>query len=99
MFKKEKWRLDAFMEYNGEFSFEDLAPSQQNNAFLYAKDKNGNPFSPSWHTLNFAAQYQITGDLQLTATLENITDQRYRSYSSGIAAPGRNLIIAASFKF
>lgn len=99
LFKKEKWKLDAFMEYNGQFSFEDLAPSQQNNPFLYAKDKNGNPFSPSWHTLNFAAQYQITGDLQLTATLENITDQRYRSYSSGIAAPGRNLIIAASFKF
>jgi len=99
LFKKEKWKLDAFLEYNGQFSFEDLAPSQQNNAFLYAKDKNGNPFSPSWHTLNFTAQYQITDDLQLTATLENIADQRYRSYSSGIAAPGRNLIVAASFKF
>jgi hemoglobin/transferrin/lactoferrin receptor protein len=99
MFKKEKWRLDAFMEYNGQFSFEDLAPTQQNNAFLYAKDKNGNPFSPSWHTLNFAAQYQITDDLQLTTTLENITDQRYRPYSSGIAAPGRNLIISASYNF
>jgi hemoglobin/transferrin/lactoferrin receptor protein len=99
MFKKEKWRLDAFMEYNGQFSFDDLAPTQQNNAFLYAKDKNGNPFSPSWHTLNFAVQYQITDDLQLTTTLENITDQRYRPYSSGIAAPGRNFIISASYNF
>ena len=99
LFKKEKWKLDAFVDFNGEFDFEDLAPSQQSNDFLYAKDANGNPFSPSWYTLNLAGQYQITSDLELTATLENITDQRYRQYSSGIAGAGRNLIVAASFKF
>ncbi|MEM7085662.1 MAG: TonB-dependent receptor [Bacteroidota bacterium] len=99
IFKKEKWKLDAFVDFNGQFDFEDLAPSQQSNAFLYALDENGNPFSPSWHTLNIASQYQITDDLQLTATLENITDQRYRQYSSGIAGAGRNLIVAASYKF
>ncbi|MEL6811549.1 MAG: TonB-dependent receptor [Bacteroidota bacterium] len=99
IFQKHKWKLDGFVEYNGQFDFEDLAPSQQNNAFLYALDSNGNPFAPSWYTLNLAGQYQITSDLQLTATLENITDQRYRAYSSGIAAPGRNLILAASYSF
>ena len=36
---------------------------------------------------------------QLNAVLENISDQRYRTYSSGISAPGRNLIIAANYKF
>ncbi|GAB5400943.1 MAG: TonB-dependent receptor [Aureisphaera sp.] len=99
LFKKEKWKLDGFVEYNGQFDFEDLAPSQQNNAFLYALDDNGNPYAPSWYTVNFAGQYQITEALQLTATLENLTDQRYRPYSSGIAAPGRNLIVAASYSF
>ncbi|NND62442.1 MAG: TonB-dependent receptor [Flavobacteriaceae bacterium] len=99
LFQKEKWKLDAFVDYNGKFDFEDLAPSQQNNAFLYALDAEGNPYSPSWYTLNFAAQYQITDELRLTTTLENITDQRYRPYSSGIAAPGRNLIISAGYKF
>lgn len=99
IYNKEKWKLDAFVDFNGQFAFEDLAPSQQNNAFLYALDANGNPFSPSWYTLNLAGLYQLTPDLQLTATLENITDQRYRTYSSGIAAAGRNLIVAASYKF
>ena len=95
----EKLKLDAFAEYNGQFDFEDLAPSQQNNDFLYAKDRNGNPFSPNWYTLNFGAQYNITDALQLNAVLENITDQRYQPYSSGITAPGRNLIMAASYAF
>jgi len=99
IFTKGKWKFDAFGEYNGQFDFEDLAPSQQNNAFLYALDSDGNPFSPSWYTVNFGAQYQVTEALQLNASLENITDQRYRQYSSGVASPGRNLIVAASYKF
>ena len=36
---------------------------------------------------------------ELNATLENITNQRYRTYSSGIAAPGLNLIVALSYYF
>jgi len=99
IYSNNKWKFDAFGEYNGQFDFEDLAPSQSNNDFLFAKDANGNPFSPNWYTLNFGAQYQITEALQLNATLENITDQRYRPYSSGIAAPGRNLIVSANYKF
>lgn len=95
----KKLKLDAFAEYNSQFDFEDLAPSQQNNAFLYAKDGNGNPFAPNWYTLNFGAQYQVTQALQINAVLENITDQRYRPYSSGISAAGRNLIVAASYAF
>ena len=98
-YKKAKLTLDAFVEYNGQFDFEDLAPSQQNNAFLYAADQNGNPYAPKWHTLNFSAQYKYSKSLQLNATLENITDQRYRPYSSGLSAPGRNLIVAATYTF
>lgn len=99
IYDRKKWKIDAFFDFNGEFDFEDLAPSQQNNAFLYAKDENGNPYSPFWYTLNLAGQYEIMDGLSMTAALENITDQRYRPYSSGIAAPGRNLILAATYHF
>jgi hemoglobin/transferrin/lactoferrin receptor protein len=92
-------KLDAFAEYNGQFDFEDLAPSQAANDFLYAKDSNGNPYSPKWYTLNIGAQYDLTEDLQLNTVLENITNQRYRPYSSGITAAGINLIVAASYSF
>ena len=95
----KKLKLDAFAEYNGQFDFEDLAPSQAANDFLYAKDSNGNPYSPKWYTLNIGAQYELTSNLQLNAVLENLTDQRYRPYSSGIAAAGLNLIVAASYSF
>ncbi|GER58496.1 hypothetical protein ULMA_06040 [Patiriisocius marinus] len=99
IYGKGKFKFDAFAIFNGQFDFQDLAPSQVSNDYLYAKDEDGNPYSPRWYTLNFGAQYQLTEALHLNATLENITDQRYQTYSSGIAAPGRNLILAASYKF
>ncbi|MBP2834109.1 TonB-dependent receptor [Aquimarina sp. U1-2] len=96
-FSSPKLTIDAFAIYNGQFDFEDLALSQRSNDFLYAKDENGNPYSPSWYTLNLRTQYQITDHLQSIVSLENITDQRYRPYSSGIAGAGRNFIVSLKY--
>ncbi len=98
-FTSKKLMIDAFAIYNGEFDFEDLAPSQQNNDFLYAKDENGNPYAPSWYTFNLRTQYQISDNLKGIVSVENITDQRYRPYSSGIAGAGRNFIASLKYSF
>ncbi len=97
IWKNEKLLFDAFLVYNNELSFNQLAPSELSKDYLYAKDKNGNPYAPSWHTINFRTQYNWNNKFSITASLENITDQRYRPYSSGISAPGRNLILALKY--
>ena len=96
---KDKLSFDAYLVYNNELSFNQLAPSELSKDYLYAKDSNGNPYAPSWYTFNLRAQYQYKDKLTLTGSLENITDQRYRPYSSGISAAGRNLIIAIQYAF
>jgi len=95
----QKFKISLFANFNGEIAFEDLAPSEQNKPFIYAIDENGNPFSPSWYTLNLRTQYKISSSLETNIALENMTDQRYRMYSSGIAAPGRNLIMSVRYLF
>jgi len=97
IWKKNKLQLDAFAEYNNELSFNQLAPSEIEKDYIYALDSNGNPYAPSWYTLNFRAQYQINDASTVTASLENITDQRYKTYSSGIASAGRNFIISLKY--
>ena len=97
--KKNNLKLDAFVDYNGTHDFEDMAPSEIAKPYLYLLDKNGNPYAPSWYTLNFTGQYDITSALQLTTSIENITNQRYRPYSSGIVAPGTNLIVSMQYSF
>ena len=97
VYTKNNFKLDAFAVYNNALSFYQLAPSEIEKDYLYAKDVNGNPYSPSWYTLNFRSQYQLSKSLNITASLENITNQRYRTYSSGIAAAGRNFILSLKY--
>ncbi|UKM65304.1 TonB-dependent receptor [Flavobacteriaceae bacterium GSB9] len=97
IWKKNTMKMDLYANYNGSLSFDQLAPSETEKDYIYALDTNGNPYSPSWYTLNFRTQYQIGTSTTITASLENITDQRYKTYSSGIAAAGRNLILALRY--
>jgi len=99
IWKNQRFQTDFFLNYNGEIAFEDLAPSERSTAFQYDLDENGNPFSPSWYTLNFRSQYNLSNTLKASFTLENITNQRYRTYSSGISAPGTNLILSLGYRF
>jgi len=91
--------LEMYAQYSGEVAYEDLAVSEQGKPELYAPDGNGNHYSPSWYTLNLKASYQISKSWKINAGMENLTDQRYRPYSSGIAAPGRNFILSLSARF
>lgn len=78
------------LDYNGEVSYANLPPSEIGKPYLYALDPNGNPYAPSWTDLSLGVVYELTSLLTVRAGIDNILDQRYRTYSSGIAAPGRN---------
>lgn len=94
IYSQQNLKLDWSVIYNGEISYSEMPEEEQGKNYMYAKDKNGNPYSPAWYTINFKAQYQITENLSVSGGVENITDQRYRPYSSGIVAPGRNFILS-----
>jgi hemoglobin/transferrin/lactoferrin receptor protein len=70
-----------------------MAPSEQEKNHMYATDSNGNPYSPAWWTLNVKGLYRVKNFGTLNFGIENILDVRYRPYSSGIVAPGRNFIV------
>ncbi|MBL7860280.1 MAG: TonB-dependent receptor [Cyclobacteriaceae bacterium] len=98
-FKKPKYQVVFYSNLNGQILFDDLALSERADSHLYARDNNGNPYAPSWSTLNLKGTYHVTSFLKLDAGIENILDERYRPYSSGISAPGRNLLFTLRFKF
>jgi hemoglobin/transferrin/lactoferrin receptor protein len=71
-----------------------MAPSETEKPYLYSTDKNGNPWSPGWYTLNLKMSYRFVNRVTVMAGVENILDHRYRPYSSGIVAAGRNFIVS-----
>jgi len=96
-FRKDKLGAVLYAVYNGEISYSDLSPSEYEKDYLYAKDENGNIYCPSWYTLNLKLSYRLLDNVEAYLGVENITDQRYRPYSSGITAPGRNFIGSLRF--
>ena len=99
IYRKGPLLFDLFANYSGEISYDDLAVEERGKPHLYAIDDNGNPYSPSWYTANIEVTADLDDDIQLTGGLYNITDQRYRTYSSGINAPGRNLVLTLRAAF
>lgn len=81
--------------YNSIISNNNLAPSEAAKTFIYAKDANGKPYSPAWYTINSKASYKINSlKTVINIGCENITNQLYRPYSSGIVASGINFIFS-----
>lgn len=93
-YARKKLDSEFFLRFNGNRKFENLPPSERNKPHLYAADG-----SPAWYTLNLRTSYQLSGFLLATAALENILDHHYRTYSSGISAPGRNFVFSLRAKF
>lgn len=91
--------LQLYSIYQGERAHSELALSERSKTEVYALDENGNTYAPSWYTLNFKALYQFTDTFTLSAGIENLMDKRYRPYSSGISAPGRNFFISLKANF
>jgi hemoglobin/transferrin/lactoferrin receptor protein len=48
--------------------------------------------SLGWHTINYYSSYSLSETFDLDVAVENILDLHYRPFSSGISAPGRNII-------
>ncbi|RYC67143.1 TonB-dependent receptor plug domain-containing protein [Spirosoma sordidisoli] len=94
-----KLRLEVYAVYNDAVTNAELPQEELGKDYMYALDAMGKPYTPAWYTLNLKGQYSLNRYLTVNAGLENITDQRYRPYSSGISAAGRNLIISLRGRF
>jgi hemoglobin/transferrin/lactoferrin receptor protein len=95
IYQLRKLKLEVYSEYNFDKPASDMPDSEIiDKAQLYTA--NG---TPGWVTLNLKAQYVINKYISAQIGLENIFDQHYRPYSSGISAPGRNTIFAIRGRF
>jgi hemoglobin/transferrin/lactoferrin receptor protein len=99
MYGVKNLKLDFYAQYSGGVGFADMPEEEKGKTEIYAADKEGNPYSPSWYTLNFKVSQKISDDIIISGGIENLTDQRYKPYSSGMAGAGRNFIISLRTSF
>ena len=106
-FKKNKIELGAAVRFNSKKDIEDfnitegidnhdLTPIIDPNAVIDTDKYYG---SPSWMTIGVTSNYLMNDTFSIQARLDNIFDEHYIEFASGISAPGRNVSVSfvASF--
>ena len=53
----------------------------------------------SWVTIGVNGRYIISTTFSLRARLDNLLDQHYIEFASGVASPGRNLSVSFRANF
>jgi hemoglobin/transferrin/lactoferrin receptor protein len=85
----KKFKGDFYVMYNGWKRISQYSPSGEDNE-QYATSWG----MPSWYTLNLKLSYQVIRNVNIELGMENILDENYRKFASGISSPGRNIIVA-----
>ncbi len=93
-YAKRNIKINYYLNYNGKKDISKFSPSELNKLYLYTKDG-----SPGWVTNNISFNYNINYLAKINFSCENIFDIHYRTYSSGISAPGRNFNIGLNMSF
>lgn len=94
IYKATRFEGEFFVRYNGTKKLVNYSPSGEDN-LQYANAAIG---MPSWFTLNLRVGYNITNNFRLTLACENMSDNHYRIFASGVSAPGRNFIVSLRYK-
>ncbi len=91
-YRQNHFFLDTYVIYQGWKNAADFSP--------FGEDNEGEATEygfPSWWTLNLNAGVQAGSHLDLMLAVENLFDQFYKPYASGISAPGRNFILTLRY--
>ena len=101
-YKKEKIVLGAEFRFNSKKDIEDfnitegidnhdLTPVVNTNATNEEDTYFG---SPAWMTFGVNGSYDFSTNFSLQARLDNIFDEHYIEFASGVSSPGRNLSVS-----
>lgn len=92
-YEKNQWQFEVYYLFNGWKKIEDYAPDGEDNLKYATPDG-----TPAWHTWNFRASWQLSKRFRVQAAVENLADLRYRTFASGINAPGRSYILSLHYE-
>ena len=87
-------KMSFFALYNAWKRTADYSPNGSDNLDEATVDG-----TPSWLTLNLSYSVNLNHNIVAQINLENILDVHYKTYSSGISAPGRNVILSLRTQF
>ena len=101
-YNSDKIQLGAAIRFNSKKDIEDFNITEgiDNHDLTPIVDANATEDTdiyfgtPSWLTLGLNGRYEVNTNISLQARLDNLLDQHYIEFASGVASPGRNLSLS-----
>ena len=102
-YTKDKIKISALYKFSGDKSPKDYSLggkdgleetpviTENSNGIIYAG-------TPKWSDFSIYTNYDISEDVKIRIALTNIFDNHYRTFASGISAPGRSFQIGLYLK-
>ena len=93
-YTKKHYGLEVYMLYNGKKDIKNFFLNGEDNE-QYAPPGG----MPAWETYNAKGSLVLFKNATLFVGVENILDTQYRTFASGMNAPGRNLYSGLKYSF
>ena len=91
-FVLDKLSYEFLFRYQGLKKLEDMSPYGEDNGH-----KGTTEGFPGWNTLNAKVVYDFKENLTFQFSIENIFNQMYRPFASGVSEAGRNFIFSLKY--
>ncbi len=91
-FSGDKFSVSLRSMFQGLKKLEDMSPYGEDN-----EDKGTDEGFPAWNTLNVKTAYLMNKNLSFQFSIENIFNQMYRPFASGVSATGRSYLFSISY--
>ena len=101
-YEKKKWFASLRYQYSGSKNPEEYSLGGEDGLEetpIISESQGIYAGTPAWSELSFLTQFSLNENGKITIGLENIFDVHYRSFASGVSAPGRNLRLGLNLKF
>ena len=100
----DHWRASFYALYNGSKPMEEYdlisgTDNEEESPILWTNLEESDTWvieyqgTPAWYTLNMSFMYRFSESFTLQLAAENILDHHYKTFASGLSAPGRNFIL------
>lgn len=96
IFTKKRFETSLSFNFNAEKNIDDynLVEGIDNIEQTPVDDIGNFVGTPSWSTLNFYSKFNVSRTVDVQFMIDNIFDNHYKEFASGISAPGRNYSIS-----
>jgi hemoglobin/transferrin/lactoferrin receptor protein len=96
-YRYKKFESEISLRYSAAKESKDYSLGKEDNELYSADPVNG--YMPAWTILNIKTAYHFNKNFTLNFGIENLFDQHYRVFASGVSSSGRNIMVAIRAKF